>query len=198
MNAVRKREPQTHAPVPTLLVVDDERATRRSLVRALEDEPYRIVEADSGEAALSLLGERPVHVVLSDHQMPGMTGLDLLRHVKLRRPDVARLMVTANDEFETAVRAINLGEVSRFIRKPWDDEEMRCSIRRAFEQVALEREVRKLRAQAKKQLATLRELEARHPGIGTVQRDERGAVLIEAELDADERLAFEPLWRDDD
>jgi DNA-binding NtrC family response regulator len=197
MDAVATTQRGQTRAAPTLLVVDDEPATRRSLVRALDDEPYDVVQASSGDEALEILGKRRVHVVLSDHNMPGMTGLEFLRHVKLRWPTVARLMVTANDEFDTAVRAINVGEVSRFIRKPWDDEELRCSIRRAFELVALEREVRALRAEARRHLSVLRDLESRHPGISRVDRDARGAILIERELDGDERLTFDALWRDE-
>ena len=182
--------------IPTLLIVDDEDSMRRTLKRAIDEEPYAVIEASSAQMALEILAKETVHVILSDHNMPGMVGLDLLRMVKLRHSSVVRMMVTANDEFDVAVRAINLGEVSRFIRKPWDDDELRCSIRQAFEQAALEREVKQLRRQARRHLAELGELEKRYPGIATINRDARGAIVVE-ELDELGRMQCEALWRDD-
>jgi DNA-binding NtrC family response regulator len=183
---------------PTLLIVDDEAGMRRSLRRALDDEPYTIIEAESADAALALLRTRTIHVVLSDHNMPGMTGLDFLRTVRLRHSSVVRMICTASDEFDVAVRAINLGEVSRFIRKPWDDDELRCAVRQAFEHAALEREVRRLRLQGRRQHAALLELETRYPGIAAIRRDTTGAIVLdELPEDNEARLHCEALWRDD-
>jgi DNA-binding NtrC family response regulator len=197
MYAIKEAHPMNATTaMPTLLLVDDEASMRRSLKRTLDDEPYKIIEAASAQAALEILASEPVHVILSDHNMPGMCGLDLLRMVKLRHSSVVRMMVTANDEFDVAVRAINLGEVSRLIRKPWDDDELCCSVRQAFEQAALEREVKQLRRQARRHLADLAELERRHPGIATINRDSRGAILLD-ELDDLGRMQCETLWRDE-
>jgi DNA-binding NtrC family response regulator len=182
---------------PTLLIVDDEAEMRRALKRTLDEEPYRILQADDAKSALAILAREPVHVILSDHNMPGMSGLDLLRTIALRFPSVVRMMVTATHEFDVAVRAINLGEVSRFITKPWDDEELVCSVRAAFAHAALEREVRILRRQAKRNVAVLHELEARFPGISHVKRDRGGAVVL-SELDDDGRVSDAALWSDDE
>jgi two-component system probable response regulator PhcQ len=182
--------------MPTILIVDDEAPMRRAILRALDDAPYRFLQAASGEEALEILGKEKVHVVLSDHNMPGMSGLDLLRMIRLRHSEVVRMICTANHDFETAVRAINLGEVSRFISKPWDDEELRCSVRIAFETAAVEREVRQLRTQARRQLSELRDLEKRYPGIGSVTRDRDGAILV-IELEGEDRLTCEALWKDE-
>jgi DNA-binding NtrC family response regulator len=181
---------------PTLLIVDDEAEMRRALKRTLDEEPYRILEADGAQAAMTILAREPVHVVLSDHNMPGMSGLDLLRTIALRWPMVVRMMVTATHEFDVAVRAINLGEVSRFITKPWDDEELVCSVRTAFAHAALEREVRILRRQARSNAAAMRELENSFPGISHVRRDRGGAVLL-SELEPDGRVSEGSLWSDE-
>ena len=93
--------------LPTLLVVDDDDRMRRSLLRALADEPYRILDASSGQEALEILSREMVHVVLSDHDMPGMNGLDFLRMVRLKHATFVRLMITASNEFDVAVRAIS-------------------------------------------------------------------------------------------
>lgn len=163
---------------PKLLIVDDERATRRAMARALSD-VAPIVEAESAEEALQVLASEPVAVILSDHDMPGMTGMDLLRMVRLRWPLVQRLVITASHDFDVAVRAINLGEVARFVTKPWQDDELRCSVQQAFEHAELEREVQRLREQVRRTHSALEDLERRFPGITHLTRDERGAILLE-------------------
>lgn len=163
---------------PTVLIVDDERPTRKALVRALSD-VATIREAESAEDALRVLDAVRVDVVVSDHDMPGMSGLDLLRTVRLRWPLVQRLICTASHEFGLAVRAINLGEVARFVTKPWEDDELRCSVSQAIEQAALEREVRHLREQVRRTKSALDELERLHPGITKLQRDATGAILLD-------------------
>lgn len=189
------RAPDLATAAPTLLIVDDEPRMLRSLRRCLDDCGYRILEASSAEDALKILASMPIHVVLSDHNMPGMTGLDLLRTIRLRHPNVVRMIVTANQEFEVAVRAINLGEVSRFVCKPWDDAELACSVRQAFEQAAVERELKKLRAHAKRTVDSLRALERAHPGITSLQRDDGGAIVID-EVDEDGSIRGDALWKD--
>lgn len=166
------------ATEPTLLIVDDERTTRRAMSRALSD-IAPIVEAESADEALQILQSQPIHVILSDHDMPGMTGMDLLRMVRLRWPLIQRLVITASHDFDVAVRAINLGEVSRFVTKPWHDDELRCSVQQAFEHADLEREVHRLREQVRKQRSMLDELERNHPGITQLKRDARGAIVLD-------------------
>lgn len=197
MSAALSIPTQTRS-MPTILVVDDEAPIRRAILRALGDEPYRRLEASSGDEALAILAREPVHVILSDHNMPGMCGLDLLRMVRLRHPSVVRLMITANDEFDVAVRAINLGEVSRFLRKPFDDEELVCSVRQAFDTAAVERELKKLRERARRTVDEMKALEKVYPGIGVVRRDRAGAIEIgeEFELSSDGSLAADAIWRD--
>lgn len=185
---------KTKTVLPTLLVVDDDDKMRRSLLRALADEPYRVLDASSGQQALEILSREMVHVVLSDHDMPGMTGLDLLRMVRLRHAGIVRLMITASNEFEVAVRAINLGEVSRFLQKPWDDDELCFSVKQAFEQAAQERELKLLRAHAKGLTGALRKLEARYPGISAMRRDRTGAILLEEQIDESGALTAEAVW----
>jgi len=163
---------------PTLLIVDDERTMRKALMRTLSD-VANTIEAESAEEALQILATVQVDVVLSDQDMPGMCGLDLLRMVRLRWPLVQRLIVTASHDFEVAVRAINLGEVSRFVSKPWRDDEICCSVLQAIEHAALEREVHELREQVRRTRATLLELERTYPGITMLRTDGEGAILLD-------------------
>lgn len=129
-----------------LLVVDDDDMVRTALSRTLRSAGYQVFEAPSGEAALSLLGETRVDIVVSDHLMPDMTGLELLKCVHDRHPDALRVIVTGHAEMNVAIEAINQGEVYRFITKPWDNTELKVMIHIAFEQLELERRHRRLLA----------------------------------------------------
>ena len=128
----------------SVLVVDDEEHVRSSLSRVLEREGYAVTTAESGEEALSVLRGRAVQVLISDNNMPGMSGLDLFKKVRERHPHVVRIMLTGDDDPELAVRSINEAEVYRFIRKPWNNQDLRTIVRLALDVAVLEDEKRKL------------------------------------------------------
>jgi two-component system response regulator AtoC len=85
------------------LVVDDEPRLRQALSRLLKSDGFTTFEAGSGEEALTILGREPIALVLSDMRMPGMTGSELLREVRLRHPDIAFVLITAVAEVVVAV-----------------------------------------------------------------------------------------------
>ncbi len=163
----------------SLLIVDDEENVRRALARALREEGCSIRFAGSGVEALELLEKEPADMVLSDHLMPRMTGLELMREVHQRYPNTLRIILTGYADLETAVAAINEGEIYRFLTKPWDPLELQLTVRLGFERLLLERENRRLLATVKRQSDLLRDLEAKHPGISAVDRDAVGAVVID-------------------
>lgn len=132
-----------------LLIVDDEENIRTALRRALRRSPYDLLFAESGPAALSLLEHEEVDVVMSDHLMPGMSGVQLLRAVRSTHPYAARLMLTGQADLETAMDAIRSGDIDRFLTKPWDEVELRAALEMVCDKVAAEAENRRL-------LATLR------------------------------------------
>jgi DNA-binding NtrC family response regulator len=128
----------------TVLVVDDEEFVRTALQRVLGDAGYSVLAAESGAEALRVLAEQPVKILISDNAMPYMSGLDLFKEVRVRHPHVLRIMLTGDSDPELAVRAINEGEVFRFIRKPWNNSDLRTVMQLAFEVVLLEDEKRQL------------------------------------------------------
>ena len=136
----------TDSPPRTILVVDDELAVRRALTRVLESAGYAVTSTDNGRHALQLLQEKPVDLILSDHHMPELSGIDLLKLVRVRHPHVVRILLTADKNPDTAVRSINESEVYRFVRKPWSDSDLRTIMHFAFETIRLEREKRELLA----------------------------------------------------
>lgn len=164
---------------PHILIVDDEASVRSALRRSLRKEKYRLSFASSAQEALDLMRNDRPDLVLTDHLMPQMTGLELVKRIRLLYPDVGRVILTGQAEMETVIAAINEGEVFRFLRKPWEDEELKLIVHLALEQVRLERENRRLLAQVRRQDALIRQMEAEHPGIGHVRRDESGAILLD-------------------
>jgi two-component system, NtrC family, nitrogen regulation response regulator NtrX len=133
----------------SILVVDDERDIRESLRGVLEDESYKVVLADSGEACLDLLKKRSCEVVLLDIWLPGMDGLETLERIKQMQmedgPEV--IMISGHGTIETAVRATKLGAFD-FLEKPLSLEKTLILIKNALDAHRLRRE----NAEFKKQL----------------------------------------------
>ncbi len=162
----------------TILIVDDEESILKSITRALMDDNYHILTALSGQEGLSKLKNDEVDLVISDQKMPGMTGLEFLKKVQLQYPGILTIMLTAYADIKTAMEAINEAGVYKFILKPWDDNDLRLTIRRALELLQLVTERDSLLHQVKQQGAILRELEQKHPGITKVERDEHGTPVL--------------------
>ena len=121
--------------LPTLLVVDDDAFMRDVLVDTLEGEPWRILSAGSAEEALALLEREPVDVILSDQNMPGMQGTELMAHVSRTHPRSVRLILSgmsAPADLEAIERACAAGQVDRHLAKPWAAGALRDDLRAAF------------------------------------------------------------------
>lgn len=115
---------------PVVLAVDDEPAIRSAFRLELED-THEVVEAADGFAALEVLTQRAVDLVLLDERMPGMSGLELLERLHALRPDVPVVMVSAVDTARTAVAAMKLGAFD-YLTKPFDEEELLAVVQRAL------------------------------------------------------------------
>lgn len=161
-----------------ILIVDDEPNVIASLKRALMDDPYEVHTAPGGAEGLGILGTHPVKVVISDERMPGMSGAEFLCSVKDRYPETVRMMLTGHASIESAMRAVNAGEIYRFFTKPWDDTELRLAIRSAVEKFDLEEENRRLLRIVRQQALDLKMLERRYPTITKLDRDEQGNLMI--------------------
>lgn len=139
-----------------ILLVDDEEHILRALKRTLMDEDYVIDIALNGEEALEMIGKRPYKVVISDERMPGMLGSELLATISLRRPEVVKIMLTGHASVESAMKAVNEGEICRFLLKPWDNSELRMAVRAGIEKYDLEMQNRKLLSLIRTQTLKLR------------------------------------------
>lgn len=111
---------ELHTPI--VMFVDDELPVLSSLRRLFEDSGYRCIFCPSPAEALEVVVRERVWVVVSDNQMPGMTGVDLLSALRCSSPDTIRIMMTAYVNVGVAIAAINKSEAFRFITKPWDNE----------------------------------------------------------------------------
>lgn len=163
----------------TVLIVDDERLVLSSIVRALRKEDYNLLTASSGQEGLMLLKEHDIHVVVSDQNMPGMTGLDFLKKVKKEYPHILTIMLTGKADLQVAVDAINEAGVYKFILKPWDDLDFKITIRRALESLQLILERDSLLRQVKTRDSILKDLEREHPGITKIKRTKDGYIISE-------------------
>lgn len=163
----------------TILIVDDQPTIRDMLVEVMLHEPYEVLCATSAEEALRIFSQKRVDVVISDEQMPGMTGSELLAIVRRKYPDTIRVMLTGKGNLETAIRSINEGEIYRFFTKPCNIMELLETIRQALDQKKQEKENLRLLEQTSHQKAALKAIEKKYPGITRVKRDKDGAVIID-------------------
>jgi DNA-binding NtrC family response regulator len=129
----------------SILVVDDEADMTHLLKRSLEpDLGCRVITADSGAAALKVLSEQRIDLVLADIKMPGMNGMELLGKIKQAYSDITVLMMTAYGSIETAVEAMRQGAYD-FITKPFDHDALLVRLEKALERSSLIRENLRLR-----------------------------------------------------
>src|SRR5579859_1545575 len=119
-----------------VLVVDDEDGVVAALERMFHANDIDVFTAADGPKALAELEAHAasIGVVLSDYAMPGMNGVELLHAVRLRWPDVARVLLTGRADLPAAARAVNDGQVARLFVKPWDPAELPDQITRLMAQ----------------------------------------------------------------
>ena len=129
-----------------ILVVDDEQDNLDAF-RFNFRKTFDIITANSGPEALQILADKEVAVVVTDQRMPKMTGVELLREVRNQQPDSVGIILTAFTDVDVLIEAINLGQVYRYITKPWDAKEVRGVLQYAIERFHLQRENKKLVAQ---------------------------------------------------
>jgi EAL domain-containing protein (putative c-di-GMP-specific phosphodiesterase class I)/CheY-like chemotaxis protein len=139
-SAVVQELPLRHERQRTLLLVDDEENILSALKRLFRRDGYRVLTASSGMQGLEVLAENPVDVILSDQRMPGMAGVDFLRHAKDLYPNTIRMTLSGYTDLQSIIDAVNEGAVYKFLTKPWEDERLRDHVALAFRQSELAEE----------------------------------------------------------
>ena len=167
-------------PRRTVLVVDDELEVVEALKRNLRHEPFDFIGTTSPEEALAIIDQRRVDLVIADIDMPEMNGLSLVTRLSRTHPAVVRILLTGDASLESAMTAINEGEVHRYLTKPWNTAELREIVRGALERGdELQRASQASRDVAERD-RFLTELVQEHPTIRHVTRED-GAYVLDAE-----------------
>ena len=122
---------------PQVLIVDDEPNMRRVLAALVEREPCDVLQAGDGVEALQVFEDNLVHVIVADLRMPNMDGLELLKKVVAREPNLPFVVLTAHGTVDTAVEAMKLGAFD-FITKPFEKDELLAIVRKALRTVRLD------------------------------------------------------------
>jgi response regulator RpfG family c-di-GMP phosphodiesterase len=116
----------------TVLYVDDEENNLFSF-KATFRIKYQVLTAISGEEALKILEQKPVHVIITDQRMPEMTGVEFLEKVLVKYPDPMRILLTGYADMGAVVDAVNKGKIFHYLAKPWNEEELDMTIIRAYD-----------------------------------------------------------------
>lgn len=114
----------------TLLVVDDETDVCDS-VHDLLRRHFNVLRARNAEEGFRLLQDNDVHIIMTDQRMPKVTGVELLARVRTRHPHAVRMLFTGYADLESVIQAINHGHIFRFLKKPWQPEELEDAVREA-------------------------------------------------------------------
>jgi response regulator RpfG family c-di-GMP phosphodiesterase len=116
----------------TILYVDDEENNLFSFKAAFRIK-YNVLTAISGDDALKILEDKPVHIIITDQRMPNMTGVEFLEKVIEKSPDPMRILLTGYADMGAVVDAINKGKIFHYLTKPWNEEELDMTITRAYD-----------------------------------------------------------------
>lgn len=154
----------------SVVIADDDTEIAKVLARVVRSLGHDARVANDGVEALTLLREQRADLLLSDIDMPRMDGVTLVSYARAEALAPVRILLTANARLETALAAINSGEIHRYIQKPWKHAELVSTLEEAFARIddlsrigAADQAVRRLKAAREA-------LEAEFPGITHVER----------------------------
>ncbi|WAC73059.1 response regulator [Roseateles sp. SL47] len=181
----------TDAQPPVVLFVDDEPSILSALRRLVRPQGYRVLLASGGAEGLALLAQEPVDVVVSDMRMPEMDGAAFLEKVHQSFPQVGRILLTGYADIQTTVAAVNLGQIQRYIAKPWDDRELLGAIEDSISRrrLALQNQaLLALTARQNEELAALNEDLTKRVRARTQELEQVNAMLERSFSEAQENF----------
>jgi len=155
---------------PVVVCVDDDEAMLSTVVRCLKREPFDIRSTLSASEALGWIASGDISVLVSDYDMPEMTGAQLAGHARRLRPETVRILLTGKRTLETAIDGINQGEIFKFLNKPFDSEQLRGAVRAGVERNRELIEMSGDRQRRMRREALRAALESEYPGISQVTR----------------------------
>jgi response regulator RpfG family c-di-GMP phosphodiesterase len=122
-----------------ILYIDDE-VHNLNAFKASFRRTFNVFTAESGKDALPILETEDIHIILTDQRMPNVTGVEFLASILDKHPDPIRILLTGYSDLTAVVDAINKGQVYLYITKPWQEEELRQNLEKAFEVFDLRRQ----------------------------------------------------------
>ena len=143
-----------------ILCVDDELNVLKALRRLFMDEDdYELFIAESGQEGLEILAaESDIRLVVSDYRMPGMNGVEFLTQVCEKWPDTIRIVLSGFADTAAVVEAINLGQIYKFIPKPWNDDDLKATFATALQHQELQFQNNRLAAELQQKNHQLNEI----------------------------------------
>lgn len=162
-----------------VLFVDDDREILELFRHMLRRESYAVEVARTSTSAFDVLASRRVSVVVADEGMPGMSGTELLARIQLEYPEVIRVMVTGQASVEVAMRAINEGNVFRFLTKPVCTAELIATLRDAVATSQVKNDPGAPDPDAQRRRSEIAQLESEWQGLTHVERDASGAIVVD-------------------
>ena len=161
----------------TLLLVDDEANVLASLRRLLRMHRFAVHVSSDPEQALAMLDEVQPDAVISDHRMPGMSGVQFLAQVRDRQPDVTRILLSGDADRQAVINAINAGAVYRYLDKPWDEQVLLATLHEAVQLTRERRDERDRQSQLRSTNEALEQALYRDSGTALATR-----VLLQERL----------------
>lgn len=128
-----------------VLYIDDEVNNLESFKAAFRRD-FNVFTALSAHDGLQVLNHNPIEIVLSDQRMPEKTGVEFFAEIKDRYPDCMRILITGYADIGTVIDAINMGQVYRYVSKPWSNDDLKILITQAYEVYRLREENKELTA----------------------------------------------------
>jgi response regulator RpfG family c-di-GMP phosphodiesterase len=130
----------------TILYVDDEENNLISF-KATFRLKYHVLLAHSGDEAIKLLESKNIEIIITDQRMPNMTGIEFLEKILLKYPDPMRILLTGYSDLNAVIDAVNKGKIYHYLAKPWIEEEINMTIKRAFEVYEDKQKIKQLNEQ---------------------------------------------------
>jgi DNA-binding NtrC family response regulator len=163
---------------PAVLIVDDDESIVVAASRTLRPSQLTVLATTDIDQAQEWLHTRDIAVMVTDFQMPRMNGLELISIARAAQPSTVRILMTGQNALETAIEAINRGEIFRYVPKPFDGAKFRAVVTDALTR---HRELALALAERDEVIRRDRYFESvehAHPGICAVERDDEGCYIV--------------------
>jgi len=165
---------------PKILIVDDDPNILAILKEVLDySGDFEVFIAESSKAALNVLENKAIDLLITDEGMPEVSGGELLKIVSEIYPNMVRFMLTGRKTLEMAQMAVNNNLIDGFFTKPWDSFEMQVSITNALLKKKAELENIELKSENNKMGRALRKLELEHPGSTLKSTTDTGSIILD-------------------